>query len=73
MFVPFVNIWYYKRKDVIYMFIRIGRMPILFGSDAKEILNAKPPDRTKLHEEAEEFEREMLKLREETLARGEKW
>ena len=31
------------------------------------------PDRTALEKEADEFEQYMLKKREETLARGEKW
>ena len=35
--------------------------------------SAPMPDRTQMHKEAVEFKNEMLKLREEALARGEKW
>lgn len=31
------------------------------------------PDRTQMHKEAMEFKEEMLKLRADTLARGEEW
>ena len=31
------------------------------------------PDRTQMHKEAVEFKTEMLKLRAEAIARGEKW
>ena len=49
----------------------------VFGKQAKvlrEMLDsAVVPDRTALEKEADEFEQQMLKKREETLARGEKW
>ena len=46
----------------------------VFGKQAKEMLgSAVVPDRTTLEKEADEFEQYMLKKREETLARGEKW
>ena len=35
--------------------------------------SAPMPDYTQMHKEAVEFKNEMLKLREEALARGEKW
>ena len=50
---------------------------LVFGKQAKilrEMLDsAVVPDRTALEQEADEFEQYMLKKREETLARGEKW
>lgn len=50
---------------------------LFFGKQAKvlrEMLDsAAVPDRTALEKEADEFEQYMLKKREETLARGEKW
>ena len=49
----------------------------VFGQQAKvlrEMLDsAVVPDRTALEKEADEFEQYMLKKREETLARSEKW
>lgn len=52
-------------------------MKMVFGKQAKllrEMLgSAVVPDRTALEKEADEFEQYMLKKREETLARGEKW
>ena len=49
----------------------------VFGKQAKvlrEMLDsAVVPDRTALEKEADEFEQYMLKKREETLARSEKW
>lgn len=49
----------------------------VFGKQAKRLRetldSAVVPDRTALKKEADEFEMYMLKKREETLARGEKW
>lgn len=50
---------------------------LILGRHAKamreKLDSAVVPDRTALEKEADEFEQYMLKKREETLARGEKW
>ena len=56
-----------RKHNIVLVFVKQAKI-------LREMLDsAVVPDRTALEQEADEFEQYMLKKREETLARGEKW